>query len=250
MRVEHELSDTLAYVDVPLSTQPSLSSDSKRRGLASGNPSVEILSNTFSYGVLKRIVDIGFVVLLAPVCLVVCAIISILVKATSPGPVFFAHRRVCRNGSFFSMWKFRTMCTNSTEVLESYLAAHPEERQQWLVNHKLAHDPRITRIGQFLIKYSLDELPQLWNVLVGDMSLVGPRPIVAAEVQKYGSQFSAYTRVKPGITGLWQVAPVEPVTYRERVALDCKYVQEWSVGMDIRILFRTLSCSCGAGRGY
>ena len=139
------------------------------------------------------------------------------------------------------MWKFRTMCVNSTEVLEEYLLRHPEARIEWYKTHKLRHDPRVTRLGRFLRKYSLDELPQLWNVLAGKMSLVGPRPIVAAEVERYKENFSYYCRVVPGLTGLWQVSGRSELTYDERVALDCEYVERWSLKRDLGILLKTFS---------
>jgi lipopolysaccharide/colanic/teichoic acid biosynthesis glycosyltransferase len=133
------------------------------------------------------------------------------------------------------------MCVNSTEVLEEYLAGHPEARAEWNKLHKLRHDPRITRFGSFLRRYSLDELPQLWNVLTGQMSLVGPRPIVAAEMEKYGDCFDCYCKVKPGLTGLWQVSGRSALSYDERVALDCEYVQRWSLTKDTLILLKTFS---------
>jgi lipopolysaccharide/colanic/teichoic acid biosynthesis glycosyltransferase len=139
------------------------------------------------------------------------------------------------------MWKFRTMCINSGEVLERYLAAHPEARAEWRRAHKLKHDPRVTRVGQFLRRTSLDELPQLWNVMNGSMSLVGPRPIVAAEVEKYGEHFSDYCAVKPGVTGLWQVSGRSELTYSQRVQLDSRYAHEWSLRGDAKILLRTWS---------
>src|SRR6202041_1133317 len=114
-------------------------------------------------------------------------VVSVVVRLGSPGPVFYSHRRIRKGGAFFSMWKFRTMCVNSAEVLEEYLTRHPEARAEWNRTHKLRHDPRVTRVGRVLRRYSVDEVPQVWNVLVGKMSLVGPRPIVAAEVEKYGS---------------------------------------------------------------
>ncbi len=146
-----------------------------------------------------------------------------------------------RGGAFFSMWKFRTMCVNSAEVLEQHLAEHPKARAEWNRTHKLRKDPRITRIGSFLRRYSLDELPQLWNVLAGQMSLVGPRPIVAAEVEKYGDCFDCYCRVQPGLTGLWQVSGRSSLSYDERVALDCQYVKQWSLSEDVKILTKTFS---------
>ena len=131
------------------------------------------------------------------------------------------------------------MCVNSAEVLENYLSRHPEARSEWNKTHKLRNDPRITPIGSFLRRYSVDELPQLWNVLRGDMSLVGPRPIVAAEVEKYGACFECYCRVKPGLTGLWQVSGRSQLSYEARVAIDCQYVKTWSLRRDFVIVLKT-----------
>jgi len=199
----------------------------------------------FRYRILKRGLDIGLVLLAVPVLMPVLLVVALSVRLRSPGPIFFSHRRISRNGAFFPMWKFRTMCNNSAEVLEEYLARHPEARAEWRKTHKLRHDPRITRSGSFLRRYSLDELPQVWNVLTGKMSLVGPRPIVAAEVEKYGSRFACYCKVKPGVTGLWQVSGRSDLTYEQRVALDCEYVRTWSVMLDIKILLRTFAAVIG-----
>jgi Undecaprenyl-phosphate galactose phosphotransferase WbaP len=196
-------------------------------------------SALFRYRVMKRVVDIVLILLAAPILLPLLLAVALIVRWNSPGPVFFYHRRICRNGAFFSMWKFRTMCVNSAEVLEGYLAKHPKARAEWNRTHKLKHDPRITSVGSFLRRYSLDELPQAWNVLTGQMSLVGPRPIVAAEVEKYKNQFSFYCRVKPGVTGLWQVSGRSKLTYDQRVELDATYVKNWSLGRDLLILLRT-----------
>lgn len=196
-------------------------------------------SEFFRYRVIKRCIDVGLILVSAPVFLLVLGIVSTLVMISSPGPIFYSHRRIRRHGSFFSMWKFRTMCVNSAEVLEEYLASHPEARREWNKTHKLRHDPRITKIGAFLRRYSLDEFPQFWNVLIGHMSLVGPRPIVAAEVEKYADSFECYCRVKPGLTGLWQVSGRSELTYDERVALDCDYVNRWSLRRDLKILLKT-----------
>jgi lipopolysaccharide/colanic/teichoic acid biosynthesis glycosyltransferase len=195
----------------------------------------------FRYRVIKRCIDVGLVLISMPVMFLVLGAVSALVGLSSRGPIFYSHRRILRGGVFFSMWKFRTMCVNSAEVLEEYLAQHPEARTEWNKTHKLRNDPRITPIGSFLRRYSLDELPQLWNVLAGQMSLVGPRPIVAAEVEKYADCFECYCRVKPGLTGLWQVSGRSELTYEERVALDCEYVGRWSLLKDFAILFRTFS---------
>jgi lipopolysaccharide/colanic/teichoic acid biosynthesis glycosyltransferase len=171
----------------------------------------------------------------------VLLVIAAAVWLGSPGPILFSHRRIRRHGEFFTMWKFRTMCINSGEVLEQHLAVHNAARAEWRTTHKLKCDPRVTRVGRFLRKTSLDELPQLWNVLNGTMSLVGPRPIVAAEVEKYGEQFSDYCAVKPGITGLWQVSGRSELSYQQRVELDRQYAQTWSLRTDAKILLRTWS---------
>ena len=193
----------------------------------------------FRYRVIKRIMDLLVamiaMVVLAPLMLVIIA----LVRFTSPGPIFFSHRRISKNGAFFSMWKFRTMCVDSAEVLDHYLAMHPEARAEWNLTHKLKQDPRVTSVGLFLRRYSLDELPQIWNVFTGRMSIVGPRPIVAAEVEKYGEFFEHYCRVKPGVTGLWQVSGRSKVSYPNRVRLDCEYVEQWTLFRDFKILLAT-----------
>jgi Undecaprenyl-phosphate galactose phosphotransferase WbaP len=194
----------------------------------------------FRYHVVKRVLDVVLILLASPILLLVVGVIAAAVCFSSPGPVFFSHRRIRRHGAFFTMWKFRTMCVDSAEVLETYLAANPEARAEWRKTHKLKHDPRVTRVGEFLRRTSLDELPQLWNVVWGSMSLVGPRPIVAAEVEKYGEFFSDYCLVKPGITGLWQVSGRSACTYTERVQLDRRYAHHWSLTADFKILLRTL----------
>jgi Undecaprenyl-phosphate galactose phosphotransferase WbaP len=195
----------------------------------------------FRYRVVKRCLDVSLVILATPILLPLLVVVSWMVVLSSPGPIFYSHRRIRKSGEFFSMWKFRTMCLNSAEVLEQHLTKHPEARSEWNRTHKLRHDPRITRVGGFLRRYSLDELPQLWNVLTGQMSLVGPRPIVAAEVEKYGDLFGYYCRVKPGLTGLWQVSGRSSLTYNERVGLDCDYVERWSLGRDLVILMKTFT---------
>jgi lipopolysaccharide/colanic/teichoic acid biosynthesis glycosyltransferase len=199
---------------------------------------------------VKRWLDIGLVVCLSLLFLPVLCVIAAAVWLSSPGPVLFSHRRIRRHGEFFTMWKFRTMCINSGEVLEQYLAAHPEARAEWRRTHKLKDDPRVTRVGKFLRHTSLDELPQLWNVMNGSMSLVGPRPIVAAEVEKYGECFTDYCAVKPGVTGLWQVSGRSKLTYPQRVQLDSRYAQQWSLRGDARILMRTWSSVANRDGAY
>lgn len=188
----------------------------------------------------KRLLDLAIVVpgivLLSPLFLA----IGLLVKMSSRGPILFSHQRVGWWGEPIRTWKFRSMVTNAQEVLADYLAEHPELTEEWERNHKLKNDPRITWIGRFLRKSSLDELPQLWNVLMGEMSLVGPRPIVREEIAKYGGAFQDYVRVPPGITGLWQVSGRNNTTYEERLLLDGYYVRNWSPWLDIYILIRTV----------
>jgi lipopolysaccharide/colanic/teichoic acid biosynthesis glycosyltransferase len=141
----------------------------------------------------------------------------------------------------FHALKFRTMVANADRLLEEHLSKDPALRAEWELNHKLKNDPRVTLVGRFLRRTSLDELPQIWNVIVGQMSLIGPRPIVAAEIGRYGDHFDVYSRVLPGITGLWQVSGRNDTTYRERVELDCYYVYNWSLWLDLHILSRTVS---------
>jgi lipopolysaccharide/colanic/teichoic acid biosynthesis glycosyltransferase len=198
-------------------------------------------ATSFAYSKVKRLIDVVFVLAAVPLWLPLCIALSLLVRLTSSGPVFYSHRRIGHHGAFFSMWKFRTMCVNSAEVLEQHLAMHPEDRAEWAATHKLKNDPRITPLGRFLRQTSLDELPQLWDVLTGRMSLVGPRPIVAAEAEKYGTDLAYYLAVVPGITGLWQTSGRSTLSYEERVALDRRYVEEWSLQMDLLLLLRTVN---------
>ena len=174
--------------------------------------------------------------------------ITILIKLDSPGPAFYGHRRLGAGGKHFRCWKFRTMHTNAEQLLDRFLQSHPNLRAEWEQNFKLRDDPRVTRIGRFLRKTSLDELPQLWNVLRGEMSLVGPRPIVDAEITKYGTVYEMYRRIRPGISGFWQVSGRSDTDYAERVRLDAYYVNNWSVWLDIVILVRTVR-SVMLGRG-
>lgn len=166
--------------------------------------------------------------------------IAIAIFIDSPGSVMFAHRRIGQHGKEFPCYKFRSMVVNAGEVLEQHLAAHPEAREEWNRDFKLKDDPRVTRVGHILRKTSLDELPQLLNVLKGEMSLVGPRPIVQAEIAKYGDYFHDFCLVPPGITGMWQVNGRSDTTYEERVQMDSWYVRNWSVWIDIVYLLKTV----------
>jgi Undecaprenyl-phosphate galactose phosphotransferase WbaP len=188
----------------------------------------------------KRIMDLAAALLGGIVMLPLFFYLAVAVKMSSRGPIVYSHERLGRNGRHFKAWKFRTMFQDADRVLEHYLEDHPELMEEWERDHKLKFDPRVTRIGRFLRKTSLDELPQLWNVIRGDMSLVGPRPIVDAEIVKYGPFYGLYTMVKPGITGLWQVSGRNNTTYDERVQFDAYYVRNWSPWLDLYLLLRTI----------
>ena len=162
------------------------------------------------------------------------------VRLTSAGPGFYAHRRLGQRGEIFTAWKFRTMYRDADEVLRRHLERNPERQEQWERDCKLKDDPRVTWIGRLLRRTSMDELPQFWNVIRGDMSLVGPRPIVSAEVDKYGSRYSLYQKVRPGLTGMWQVSGRNNTSYEERVQFDEYYVRNWSIWLDLYILSRTV----------
>jgi len=166
-------------------------------------------------------------------------ITALVIKLSSPGPVFFGHNRIGRDGATFKCYKFRSMVANAQDVLEELLARDPEARAEWQREFKLKNDPRITKVGAFLRKTSLDELPQLFNVVRGEMSLVGPRPIVKDEIELYGAKVRYFFKVTPGITGLWQVSGRNDISYDERVMLDEYYAKNWSLWLDVEILLRT-----------
>jgi Undecaprenyl-phosphate galactose phosphotransferase WbaP len=188
---------------------------------------------------IGRVLDISLILLAAPYIILAFLILGTLIKLDSPGPVFYSQIRIGRSGRKFSVYKFRTMVQNADRVLQDYLDKSPELKAEWLATHKLKQDPRVTRLGALLRKSSLDELPQLWNIFIGDMSLVGPRPIVDAEVEKYGKCFDLYIQVRPGLTGLWQVSGRNNTTYERRVELDEYYVRNRSLKLDLQILLKT-----------
>ena len=167
--------------------------------------------------------------------------IAIWIYKDSPGPVIFKHIRIGKDGKPFPCYKFRSMCVDAKEKLAELLANDPAAREEWERDFKLKNDPRITKSGAFLRKTSLDELPQIFNVLKGEMSLVGPRPIIQEELERYGEYVGDYLMVKPGITGMWQVSGRSDIEYHERVLLDSWYVRNWSVWIDIVMLFKTFA---------
>jgi Undecaprenyl-phosphate galactose phosphotransferase WbaP len=190
--------------------------------------------------IMKRFLDIVLAILGGIVLSPLLFYIATAVKLSSRGPVLYANERIGRDGKRFKMWKFRSMFSNSNAVLEQYLDANPDCRHEYETTHKLKYDPRITRIGRFIRVTSLDELPQLWNVIRGEMSLVGPRPILLEEEVKYGEYYWLYTMVSPGITGLWQVCGRSNTSYDERLQLVAYYVRNWSLWLDIYLLLRTV----------
>ncbi|HEY2660344.1 MAG TPA: sugar transferase [Caulobacteraceae bacterium] len=177
----------------------------------------------------------------APLMLVV----ALVIKLSDGGPILFAHRRLGRGGHSFGCLKFRSMVPDAEPRLQALLASDPKARTEWERDHKLTNDPRITPIGEFLRRSSLDELPQLFNVLRGEMSLVGPRPIVEAEVTRYRRYYAFYCQVRPGVTGLWQVSGRNDVSYRRRVALDVVYARSRCVGLYFKILLATAPAVLG-----
>ena len=188
---------------------------------------------------VKRFFDVLAASFLLLFTLPVLAIIGCLVRKDG-GPVFYGHERVGQNGVPFKCYKFRSMVVDSSSALERLLATDPQARKEWEATRKLTRDPRVTLIGRLLRKTSLDEIPQLFNVLKGDMSLVGPRPVVSKELEYYGPEVRYYEAVRPGITGLWQISGRSDTTYAERVALDSQYVKKWNLKLDILILLKTL----------
>jgi Undecaprenyl-phosphate galactose phosphotransferase WbaP len=219
-------------------TLPSLWGASRSSGRLSGIEVRNALLMATLQGV-KRVLDLAvamvFLIPGAPLML----LIAVLVKLTSRGPAIYGHQRIGRHGRYFKAWKFRTMYRNGDDILREYLAANPAAREEWDRDQKLRDDPRVTWFGRILRKTSLDELPQIWNVLIGNMSLVGPRPIVKSEARRYANGIRLYISVKPGITGLWQVSGRNDTSYEDRIQLDLFYIRHWSPWLDIYILAKT-----------
>jgi exopolysaccharide production protein ExoY len=197
-------------------------------------------------GSIKRLIDIilattGIVILLPLFSLCILGILL-----TSQGPVIFRHRRVGFHARHFDCLKFRTMAPDASKRLHEYLSANPQASQEWAESRKLRYDPRVTTFGAILRKTSLDELPQLFNVLKGDMSIVGPRPITDDEIERYSHRVSAYLACKPGITGLWQISGRSKTSYSKRVMFDTAYAQNWSLMLDAKIVVLTLPALLGS----
>ena len=202
--------------------------------------------NRLTKFVFDMVVTLLGIIVISPLLL----LLAVLVGIDNKGSVFFAHRRIGRNGREFPCYKFQTMVSNADEVLVRHLSENAAARKEWESSFKLTNDPRVTRLGAFLRKTSLDELPQVFNVLKGEMSLVGPRPIVRAEVEKYGENIREYYMVRPGITGMWQTSGRSDTTYEERVAMDTWYVRNWSVWIDMKYLVKTFGAVLGKKGAY
>ena len=194
--------------------------------------------NKWTARLIKRMFDVVLSVLLLTLLAPVMLLIFLIIRMEG-GPAIFPQQRVGQGGKLFPCYKFRTMIPDAEEHLKTLLETFPALREQWNRDRKLKHDPRVTRLGAFLRRTSLDELPQLFNVLRGEMSLVGPRPVVPEELQRYGRRKSYYLTAKPGITGLWQVSGRSNIKYSRRVGMDLLYVRHWSFGFDCSILYRT-----------
>jgi exopolysaccharide production protein ExoY len=192
-------------------------------------------------GSLKRGIDIVLAALSILAVAPLAILIVLLILATMGRPVLFAHERIGFKRKLFTCHKFRSMVRDPDEVLRRHLRENPEAEQEWIETRKLRKDPRVTFVGRMLRKSSLDELPQLINVLLGQMSCVGPRPITTDELDLYGAKAPLYLSARPGLTGLWQVSGRSSLCYSQRVALDESYVRSWSLWLDLKIMFRTIS---------
>ncbi|MCH9808032.1 MAG: sugar transferase [Alphaproteobacteria bacterium] len=199
-------------------------------------------------GLVKRILDVSCaavaIVFLSPILVG----IGVVIRRSDGGPAIYAHERIGHGNRLFKCYKFRTMVTDADKRLEEHLANDPAAAREWEQTAKLRDDPRVTWLGTFLRKSSLDELPQFLNVLAGDMSLVGPRPVVADELKKYGDKAPMYLAARPGITGLWQTSGRNDLDYDQRVLLDAQYVSKWSLGGDLKILLATIPAVLRTGQ--
>jgi len=191
-------------------------------------------------GQTKRSVDVAIAAAALLLLLPLLLLIAVLIKFCNGGPVLYCQERIGHNGRSFRCWKFRTMRPDSESVLREHLRRSPEAAGEWNREHKLKNDPRVTALGAVLRQLSIDELPQLMNILRGEMSIVGPRPVVVDELQRYGQDAVFYFRARPGLTGAWQVSGRNDISYERRVALDRQYVESWSLLVDVIIIVRTI----------
>jgi lipopolysaccharide/colanic/teichoic acid biosynthesis glycosyltransferase len=197
-----------------------------------------------------RVLDLAIIFFAAPYILVFFIVTAVLIMLDSKGGPFYSQTRIGMGGRRFQAYKFRTMVLNADQVLQRYLDESQELNAEWKATHKLKNDPRVTRVGAVLRKLSLDEMPQFWNIIIGDMSLIGPRPIVDAEIEKYGKCFELYIQARPGLTGLWQVSGRSDTSYQQRVELDEYYLMNRSLKMDLMILLKTVYVVVGRKGAY
>ena len=207
-----------------------------RFGAWSGNPPAGEINQVNTSG-LKRAMDLVLALTVLALASPVLLLIYGLLKIFDPGPAMFSQLRVGRDGRTFTVFKFRTMRVDAAARLEHLLETDPKAAAEWAEFQKLKNDPRVTLLGRFLRKSSLDELPQLMNIVRGEMSVIGPRPVTSGEIHRYGADYPYYTAVRPGVLGLWQVKGRNKLTYPERIAYDVQYVKTWSIWQDIKILF-------------
>ena len=192
------------------------------------------------YKIIKTIFDLIFSLIILIIGFPIFILIALLIKLSSRGPIFFLQERIGKNNKTFNCIKFRTMHSEAEDILENLITNNENLRKEFEESHKLKNDPRITNIGKFLRKTSLDEIPQFLNVIKMEMSIIGPRPIVKNEIKKYGKSYNRVISINPGITGLWQVSGRNNLSYKRRVALDCLYVDNINPIIDLRILIRTI----------
>lgn len=218
----------------------------QQEDLASAAPRPVSIPEAFVW----RSFDIAVALAILAAVLPFLMLLALILYLSDPGPVFFVHRRIGYRGRYFNCIKFRSMKVNGDAILREHLAAHPEASLEWDETHKLRSDPRVTPVGAVMRKLSLDEFPQLINVLMGDMSLVGPRPIVEAEVRRYGRHFEHYCLVRPGLTGLWQTSGRSDLSFGKRVEMDVSYVRRKSLALDIWLLCKTVPAVVFARGSY
>ena len=202
-------------------------------------------SKVKAYDFIKRGIDIIIGTIGIIICLPFFIIIAILIKIDSKGPVFFKHKRIGKNGKDLYIYKFRTMIDNAEDAIKNFT---PEQKKEFEANYKLEDDPRVTRVGKILRKTSIDELPQIINILKGEMAIIGPRPIVKKELEKYGKNKNRFLSVAPGLTGYWAANGRSDVSYEERMAMELYYVDNRSLLLDLKIFFKTIG-SVLTGRG-
>ena len=192
------------------------------------------------YSLIKHFLDFIFAIILFVLFIPIILAIIFTLKLFTTENIFFKHKRIGKNGEEFVLYKFRTMKESRDKILNEYFIKYPEAKLEWENNHKLRNDPRITKVGYFLRDFSLDEIPQILNIIKGDMSFVGPRPIVRKEIEKYDIHFNNYKRCRPGLTGLWQVSGRNNTTYKDRIDFDMYYIKNKSFYLDVKIILKTI----------